>query len=74
MDTRFPYINLILKAFFDNVNGTILKAVVMRALSFRGRIDKTTVVLLDSTHLPRAAILKTSKRVQIGFRAMHEGC
>lgn len=56
LDTRFSYVNFILKEFIEERSVIILDENIVHALSFCGGVAETKAVLLDTAYFPGAAI------------------
>jgi len=72
LDTHFSYINLVLKAFVEDGNNVVLEDHILEALSFRGGIAGTAVLLYNCSNLPSKTLEKKFKSAKVTSRATHE--
>ena len=72
LDTHFSYINLVLKAFVEDGNDVVLEDHILEALSFRGGIAGTAVLLYNCSNLPSKTLEKKYKSAKVSSRATHE--
>ena len=72
LDTHFSYINLVLKSYVEDGNDVVLEDHILEALSFRGRIAGTAVLLYNCSNLPSKTLEKKFKSVKVTSRATHE--
>ena len=68
LDTHFSYINIMLKSYVEDGHNIDLEEDIVKALSYRGGIAGTTVVLVDASDLTGTTLQKSFHCKGIGSR------
>ena len=72
LDTHFSYINIILRSYVEDGHNIDLEEDIVRALSYRGGLSGTTVVLVEASDLTGKTLHKSFHCNGIGSRETHE--
>ena len=72
LDTHFSYINIMLRSYVEDGHNIDLEEDIVKALSYRGGLAGTTVVLVDASDLTGKTLHKSFHCNGIGSRETHE--
>lgn len=72
LDTHFSYLNVTMSAFVEDGNDIMTEDGLFEALTYRGGVAGTAVVLVNAGKLPKTCIVGKYTNTALGCRATHD--